>query len=347
MCKKMKVLLYSENQKLLRKSGIGRAFSHQMKALDHAGVSYTLDKKDSFDIIHINTLFKRSYKFMRKMQKKGYPVIAHGHSTKQDFARSFALYRFITPWFNWRLQKMYTNADMIITPTLYSKYLIETTPRVNCPVIAISNGIDLHEYAFKEENVKAFRQHFNLKPDQKVVIGVGLLFERKGIHNFFYVARMLPEYTFIWFGHLNPLITANYVKAAIKKRPSNVIMAGYVSGNVIKGAFSGANACFFPSYEETEGIVVLEALASKLPTVVREIPVYSDWLTKDVHVLKGHNNEEFKDLLVKACEEDMTEMVEEGYKVVSERSIDQVGLQLKTAYDKLLWRHEENKKSQR
>ena len=37
---------------------------------------------------------------------------------------------------------------------------------------------------------------------------------------------------------------------------------------------SGANAFFFPSYEETEGIVVLEAFASHQHVVLRDIPVY-------------------------------------------------------------------------
>ena len=35
---------------------------------------------------------------------------------------------------------------------------------------------------------------------------------------------------------------------------------------------------FFPSYEETEGIVVLEAFASHQHVVLRDIPVYEGWV---------------------------------------------------------------------
>lgn len=35
---------------------------------------------------------------------------------------------------------------------------------------------------------------------KKVIICVGLFFERKGITDFIEVARQLPEYQFIWFG---------------------------------------------------------------------------------------------------------------------------------------------------
>lgn len=39
----MKVLLYFESQKLLAKSGIGRALDHQKRALTAMGIDYTLD----------------------------------------------------------------------------------------------------------------------------------------------------------------------------------------------------------------------------------------------------------------------------------------------------------------
>ena len=33
----MKVLLYTENEKMIGKSGLGKAIKHQMKALSYAG----------------------------------------------------------------------------------------------------------------------------------------------------------------------------------------------------------------------------------------------------------------------------------------------------------------------
>ncbi len=328
----MKVLLYSQKNKLLVRSGIGRAFYHQKKALESIGVEYTVDPNDTFDLVHVNIAHSRKIKQFRKK----YPVIVHGHSTVQDFRRSFTAWRFIAPFFYKHLQNTYGAADLIITPTRYSKFLIESMHVVKAPVLAISNGIDLDSYEYKNEKVEAFRKHFNLTEDSKVVIGVGLLFERKGIHDFIEVARTMPEYTFIWFGHLPSYMTTHFIKKAIKNKPKNVIMAGYVDGDVIKGAFSGANCVFFPSYEETEGIVVLEALASKTPIVLRDIPVYYDWLYDKTHVLKGHNNFEFKNLIEQTTSKDFSQMVERGYDVVKERSIDKIGIELKKAYEHVI-----------
>ena len=48
------------------------------------------------------------------------------------------------------------------------------------------------------------------------------------------------------------------------------------------------------SHEETEGIVVLEALACGIPTVVRDIPVYNGWLREGQNVYKASGTDEFQ-----------------------------------------------------
>ena len=61
-------------------------------------------------------------------------------------------------------------------------------------------------------------------------------------------------------------------------------------------AYAAANL-FFPSREETEGIVVLEALASQQQVLVRDIPVYQGWLVANENCYMGHSIEEFKNIL--------------------------------------------------
>ena len=50
--RKVKVLLYFESEKMLAKSGIGRALDHQKRALTEVGISYTLDEKEDYDILN-------------------------------------------------------------------------------------------------------------------------------------------------------------------------------------------------------------------------------------------------------------------------------------------------------
>lgn len=65
----MKVLLYTENERMVGKSGLGKAIKHQMKALDDEKIEYTKNPKDDYDILHINTYFPKSYLLAKKAKK--------------------------------------------------------------------------------------------------------------------------------------------------------------------------------------------------------------------------------------------------------------------------------------
>lgn len=336
----MKVLLYFEKQNMIKQSGIGRALSHQKKALDLAQVNYTLDEHDTYDLVHINTLFSHSYRLLKKCKKRGLRVIVHGHSTKEDFRYSFRFWKIIAPFFNRLILRMYRHADAIITPTAYSKGLIEHYAGVSCPVYALSNGICLEDYQYLPENEKKFNDYFKIE-NKKIVICAGLYFERKGLFDFFEVARQMPDVVFIWFGHLKPLLAPHKINKAIKKRPKNVLMPGYVDIGVLRGAFHKADAFMFLSKEENEGIAVLEALASKLPVVLRDIPVFADWLEDKKDVFKGKTVDDFKAALEFIFSHDMTSMKESAYQVLEQRTLDKVGQELKNIYEKEFKKGEE------
>ena len=331
----MKVLLYFEKEEKIKKSGIGRALRHQIAALTSAGIEYTLDPKDTYDIAHVNTYFPASKRLVKKLKRKGVPVIVHGHSTKEDFMNSFRLWKVMKLWFYPNLMWFYKNADFIITPTLYSKNLIDSY-KLGTEVIYVSNGISPKEYAYDEKKIEEFKKFFNIKENEKVVIGIGFPFNRKGIKDFFAVAKERPDVKFIWFGFLQRILTQPNVLRAIKHRPSNVIMPGYIDNAIIKGALRYAECLFFPSYEETEGIVVLEALASNCPVLIRDIGVYADWLEDGRDCYKGKNNEEFLKKLDTIMTTDNSTIVKNGYKLVEERTLEKVGQELKVAYENLL-----------
>ncbi len=332
----MKVLLYFEGEDMISKSGIGRAMKHQMLALESAGVEYTTDPWDEdYDILHINTWGVNSEAIVRSARRRGRKVIYHAHSTEEDFRNSFLFSNALAPLVKMRLVSLYSSADAIITPTEYSKGLLEGYG-IDLPIHVVSNGIDLSRYVRDEEKIKAYRKYFSLEEGDKVVLGVGLLFQRKGLPDFVEVAKKLPEYKFIWFGDISKMIIPREIAEIVENHPDNVIFPGYVKGPIIEGAYSDADCFFFPSYEETEGIVVLEALAARQRVVVRDIGVFDPWLVNGVSCYKGHDNDEFAELVRGSVERTLPDTREEGYKVASERTLEAVGQKLKAVYESVL-----------
>ncbi|MBQ9011499.1 MAG: glycosyltransferase [Bacilli bacterium] len=331
----MKVLIYSSKIKDLEKSGVGKASVHQMRALDLVGVPYTTDVNDDYDIVHINTIFPDALIMAKKVKAKGKKVIFHAHSTEEDFKNSFIFSNEIAPAFKQWLKICYNQADLILTPTPYSKKLLENYG-LKQNIISISNGIDLKLFNKTEDAAMRFRKKYGYKKDDKVIMAVGLYIERKGILEFLELAKRMSDYKFIWFGYTDPALVKLKVKMAMKEKTDNVIFPGYIPSEELKDAYAGADVYIFPTKEETEGIVVLEALAMRINSIISDIPVYDDWLTDGYNVYKAKDVDEFEKKIKDLVEGRLPSVVDQGYKVAKERDIKKIGLELKKIYEKVL-----------
>lgn len=332
----MKVKLYFGQEDTIKKSGIGRAFIHQKKALDLVGIPYTTDKEDlDYDILHINTVWPDSIMLINQARRYDKKIVYHAHSTEEDFRNSFMFSNTVSGIYKKWLINLYTKGDYIITPTPYSKRLLESYG-ITTPIKAISNGVDLEQFNPTDKQISLFEDTYNIKKDDIIIISVGWLFERKGFDTFVEVAKQLPEYKFMWFGDVKMSRPTKKIKDLLDDLPDNVVLPGYVSGDLIKGAYGRSNIFFFPSREETEGIVVLEALACRCNILLRDIPVFSDWLHDGINCYMGKNTDEFVLIIKKMINNEYPSLIDEGYKVAKERNLSKIGKELLEVYEATL-----------
>ena len=331
----MKVLLYTENEKMFSKSGLGKAIKHQEKALESVNVPYTRNIKDDYDIIHINFYGPKSYRMAKKAHKLGKKVVYHAHSTEEDFKGGFIFSHQLAPLFKKWIIKCYNLGDVIVTPTPYSKRILEGYG-IKKDIYAISNGIELDKFKLDKQAGEKFRKTYGYTKDDKVIVGIGLYMERKGIVDFVELAKRLPEYHFIWFGY-SPLSAApKAVRKAVNTKLDNLVFAGYVEQEMIKNAMNGCDVYIFPTYEETEGIPIIEACACKACAIVRDIPIFEGWLEDGKNVYKAKDIDEFEEKIKAICQGKLKNLGEESYKVAIERDIKNVGKELKKVYEKVL-----------
>lgn len=333
----MKVLLYTEGLKTIGKSGLGKAIKHQMKALDSQNIKYTLDVNDDYDILHINTYFLKSYFLAKKAKKKGKKIVYHAHSTEEDYKNGFILSKQTSKLFKWWLIKCYSLGDVIITPTPYSKRLLSDYKGLeNKKIYSISNGIELDFFKRDKRKGREFRKKYDISDTEKIIIGIGLYIERKGIVDFVELAKRMPQYRFIWFGYSPLSATTKKVRDAVNTKLPNLTFAGYVEQDIIKSAMCGCNLYLFPTLEETEGIPIIEACASKTPALIRDIPVFDDWLIDGKNVYKAKNIESFQKSIEEILNGEKRSLVDAAYDVAKKRDIVQIGKELKKVYEYVL-----------
>ena len=262
-------------------------------------------------------------------------VVYHAHSTEEDYRDGFILAKQTASSFKKWLIKCYSLGDIIVTPTDYSKRLLDGYG-MNRKIYAISNGIEIEKFKYNEELGKKFRNTYRYKEEDKVIIGIGLYIERKGIVDFVELAKRMPDYKFIWFGY-SPLSAATKnVKEAVNTKLDNLTFAGYVEPEMIIGAMSGCDLYVFPTLEETEGIPAIEACACKCKALIRDIPVFDGWLEDGVNVYKAKNIDEFEEKIPKIINGELPDLTENAYQVAVDRSLEVVGKKLKAVYEEVM-----------
>ncbi len=330
----MKVCVYLELDSLVSgKSGIATAVKNQKRALSLANIEAAGNPNDDFDIIHINTIGPKSLFLAKKMKDRGIKVIIHAHTTKEDFENSFKLSNKIAPFLKKYLIHFYNQADLILCPSEYTKKVLERYG-IEKKIEVISNGIDIEQFNDVDKKRNLYREKYKLTGI--VPFSVGHVFARKGVSTFINVAKKFPN-TFVWYGDsFNRILNSAKVIDMAENSPENIIFTGYVDD--ITAAYSSGDIFFFPTHNENQGIVLLEAAVSKKPILIRDLPVFDEWIDGKT-CLKAKDDEEFalklKELI--GNEKLRKDLGRNAHNfVIKEHDLKIVGEKLKNIYNGLL-----------
>lgn len=221
------------------------------------------------DIVHYHTFGPLAG--LNRRMSRGKKVLT-AHSTPRINMGNIALARAI----NKRYPKIYRRFDHLIT--ISGPCHEEVTAMMpDMPVTMIPNGVNRDFFKRDHEKRAAFREYYGIPDDQQVVLTVAQLTPRKGLYDFLALSRMLPDKKFVWIGGFPyGALSKDYgkIKQLKLRCGGNVIFPGYV--NDILKPYSAADLFFMPSYAETFGLVILEAMSCGLPVVARDIPEFRD-----------------------------------------------------------------------
>ena len=289
----MKVCLYLEFKRFLKgyfykNAGTGflSSFKNYLKALSLTEVEVTENLKDNYDILHINIPFLNSLWAIRRARRRGAKIVMSAHATAEDFRGVWRVSNFLMPFARRYYRFAYNRADAVITPTIYTKGLL-LKYQLKKRIEVVSCGVNFYKFS-------AVGQGRNYQKPKKeiVVFNVANAIPRKGIESFINLAKAFPDNKFFWYGKI---FKSFLYKRLPKNLPKNLEFKGFAPD--ILAAYRGGDIFLFPSHEENQGMVILEAAAAGLPILVRDLPAYQGWLAHNENCLIAKNEEEFKKYL--------------------------------------------------
>jgi glycosyltransferase involved in cell wall biosynthesis len=163
-------------------------------------------------------------------------------------------------------------ATTIVTISKYSVEKIQKYYGIDPKMIHIvPNGVDTDFFRPKSDQIMT-RQQFGLR-EGPCVLFVGNLIPRKGLPYLIEAAKQIirkhPETTFAMAGE-GPLKDRLINSVQKQKIASNFKFLGKVEENLLPSLYNTSDVFVLPSLQEGQGIVLLEAQASRIPVVAFE-----------------------------------------------------------------------------
>ncbi|MFN4263960.1 MAG: glycosyltransferase [Thioalkalivibrionaceae bacterium] len=226
---------------------------------------------DPPDLVHIHTPFIAHYAGLGLAREWGVPTIETYHTFFEDYLHHYLPFvpRGLLRRFARSISRNQCNAvDHVIAP---SHALIDVLERygVEKPITRLPTGIDLSELA--PGDGAAFRARYGLHPDQPILLHVARVAFEKNIKFLLEaharVRESRPDTILVIAGD-GPARRSLERHAKRLKIADSVCWTGYLDRtSTLLDAYAAATIFVFASKTETQGLVLLEAMAKKLPVV--------------------------------------------------------------------------------
>ncbi len=281
---KLRVNMVSESEHTTKAHGVHTAYVEMATALEKRDdvelIRGEFTKLIDCDIVHIHTVGPMTWP---KLFQRGPKKVISAHVVPDSFIGSFVLAKHWSFAARWYLRWFYGRADLLLAVS-------EETRRdllamgVTSPIEVITNSVDTEKYQKPAVPRDAVRKKLGIPENAFVVIGAGQVQPRKRVDSFINAARKLPNVSFVWMGGV--LFGAIASEGSAMRRlmdsaPENVIFPGVVPLEEMVSYYHAADLFWLPSDQETFGLVVVEAAASGLPVMVRDIPDYDATFGED------------------------------------------------------------------
>jgi glycosyltransferase involved in cell wall biosynthesis len=224
-----------------------------------------------FDLVHVQTPFAAHYAGMRFARKRRIPCVATYHTHFEEYLFHYVRFlpRAVLRQAARGLARHQCNSlDAVVVP---SNPMAETLQSygVSVPLHIIPTG--LPDSQFIRGNGARFRQHWGIAPTRKIALFVGRAAFEKNIDFLLEVTaitrRKQPHLMLVIAGE-GPALPALRKQAEALRIEDHVRFVGYLPRHEgLRDCYAAADVFTFASKTETQGLVLLEAMAIGLPVL--------------------------------------------------------------------------------
>ncbi|HHW29094.1 MAG TPA: glycosyltransferase family 4 protein [Syntrophomonadaceae bacterium] len=288
------------------------------------------------DLIHTHSPFTMGQVGKRIARYLGIPLVFTYHTLYDQYVHYVPLIGQLTKKGLIKYTRNYCNScDLVITPTDVIRDMIKENG-VTTPVLAIPTGI--YPERFQNGDPTFLEEKYGIPKEKKVLLFVGRIGKEKNIvfllRAFSYIASQEKDAVLVMVGSGPEEKTVRLLAEdlGLKER---VILTGRIPPELISGVYRSADIFVFPSVTETQGLVLVEAMAAGMPVVAKaafgSLAMVRDGITG--YLCRGDEEEFAEKTLALLKDPDLRKSMSlAAAKRAEELSADKMALRLESAY---------------
>ena len=223
------------------------------------------------DLVHVQTPFVAHYAGLKAARKLGLPVLASYHTLFEEYLQHYAAF-LPAGWLRGQARafsRRQCNAlDAVVVPSQAMRERLESYG-VRVPLHVVPTGIPTAQFAGGDG--AAFRARHGIQPGRPVALFVGRVAHEKNIgfllEALVHVRRQCPEVLLVVAGE-GPARADLQATAGALGLADAARFIGYLDRrHELPDCYAAADVFAFASRTETQGLVLLEAMAAGLPVV--------------------------------------------------------------------------------
>jgi len=256
-----------------------------------------------FDLIHIHTPFVAHYAGIALARRLAIPAVESYHTFFEEYLYNYIrwLPRGFLKWVARRFSVGQCNQVAALVVPSSPMQAVLTEYGVTTPMHVIATGLDLE--AFVTPSGKDFRSHYRIDPKRPLLLYVGRAAHEKNIG---FLINMLPRVlarhpaTCLVIAGEGPARKALARQARKLGVEEAIMFVGYMRRDgQLQAAYRAADVFVFASRTETQGLVLIEAMALGTPVVSTAVMGTRDVLVNGEGCLVAR--EDLDDFADKVC----------------------------------------------